>query len=334
MRRLHLEDLSKELGFSKTLISMVLNGKGNQYGISKTTQAKVLDAIEKFKYTPSRFGKALRTVKSNIIGLIVSDIGNPFYSAVAKTIENVMFGRGYHLMVCSSDESEEKEKLLVNMLVNQQGVDGIIIASTLKSPSFYDEPRLMKMPIVFIDRVVPMFNANYVVTDNYRASFEIVSHLINEGCRSISCMAMSPAHLSTMEDRLNGYRMAITRSGLDIEGTVMRIGYRTISEDAEKHLRQFIELNERPDAIFVLCNQMAVTVLGLLKKKEFSRLKNVRIACFDDLEIFDLVDRKILSVSQPVQEIGMSASTLILDLISGKENNKQTKVLSTTMVVR
>ena len=98
MKRLQLEDLSKQLGFSKTLISMVLNGKGNQYGISKKTQAEVLDAVAKLDYTPNKFAKALRTGKSNFVGLIVADIANPFYSKIAKNIEAVLFEKNYNLM--------------------------------------------------------------------------------------------------------------------------------------------------------------------------------------------------------------------------------------------
>ena len=111
MKRLQLEDLSKQLGFSKTLISMVLNGKGNQYGISKKTQAEVLDAVAKLDYTPNKFAKALRTGKSNFIGLIVADIANPFYSKIAKNVESVLFEKNYNLMVCSTDENEERENV-------------------------------------------------------------------------------------------------------------------------------------------------------------------------------------------------------------------------------
>lgn len=136
MKRLQLEDLSQQLGYSKTLISMVLNGKGNQYGISKKTQAAVLDAVAQLDYTPNKFAKALRTGKSFFIGLIVADISNPFYSTIAKNIEHVLFDRGYNLMVCSTEENEEKEKRLVDMMINQQGVDGVIVATTFKDSSF------------------------------------------------------------------------------------------------------------------------------------------------------------------------------------------------------
>src|SRR5688572_20519955 len=186
MRRLQLEDLSKKLGFSKTLISMVLNGKGNQYGISKKTQATVLDAIAKLNYSPHKFAKSLRTGKSYFIGLIVTDISNPFYSTIARSIEHVLFESEYNLMVCSSEENEEREKQLIEMMVNQQGVDGLIVASTFKNSEFYNQSRFTKIPIVFIDRVVPLYNGNYVVIDNYGGSLELMDHLIKNGCKKIA----------------------------------------------------------------------------------------------------------------------------------------------------
>jgi LacI family transcriptional regulator len=335
MRRLQLEDLSKKLGYSKTLISMVLNGKGNQYGISKKTQAMVLDAIAKLNYSPNKFAKSLRTGKSYFIGLIVTDIANPFYSTIAKNIESVLFESEYNLMVCSTDESEDREKLLVEMMVNQQGVDGLIVASTFKNAAFYEQARFSKTPIVFIDRVVPLFNANYVVIDNYGGSVEIVNHLIKKGCKKIACFAITPLHLSTIEDRLNGYRNALLKHSIKKnEGLIKSIGFDHINEDVEKGLREFLESNTEVDAIFALNNHIAVALLKVLKKKEFQKYSGIEIACFDDIELFNITDKKVISVSQPIEDIGKSSSSLLLDIIAGKQINKSNVVLSTQLIVR
>jgi LacI family transcriptional regulator len=335
MRRLQLEDLSKKLGYSKTLISMVLNGKGNQYGISKKTQATVLDAIAKLNYSPNKFAKSLRTGKSYFIGLIVTDIANPFYSTIAKSIENVLFESEYNLMVCSTEESEEREKLLVEMMVNQQGGDGLIIASTFKSPSFYDQARFSKTPIVFIDRVVPLFNANYVVTDNYGGSVEIIDHLIKKNCKKIACFAITPLYLSTIEDRLNGYKNTLTKHGIKKNDVLIKaINFDNITEDVENSLRELSNANHEVDAIFALNNHIAVALLKILKKKEFERFAHTEIACFDDIDLFNITDKKVVSISQPIEDIGKSSSALLLDLISGKQTIKSNVVLATQLIVR
>jgi LacI family transcriptional regulator len=336
MKRLQLEDLSKKLGYSKTLISMVLNGKGNHYGISKKTQATVLDAIVKLNYSPNKFAKSLRTGKSYFIGLIVTDIANPFYSTIAKSIENVLFESEYNLMVCSTEENEEREKLLVEMMVNQQGVDGLIVASTFKNAAFYEQSRFSKIPIVFIDRIVPLFNANYVVTDNYGGSVEIINHLVKkDGCKKIACFAITPLHLSTIEDRLNGYRSGLSKNGLKKnENLVKPINFNRIDEDVEENLRELMRTNDLPDAIYALNNHIAVALLKVLKKKEFEQCSMIKIACFDDIELFNITDKKVVSISQPIEDIGKNSSALLLDIISGKQKSKSNLVLSTQLIVR
>jgi LacI family transcriptional regulator len=336
MKRLQLEDLSQQLGYSKTLISMVLNGKGNQYGISKKTQAAVLDAVARLDYTPNKFAKALRTGKSFFVGLIVADISNPFYSTIAKNIEHVLFERGYNLMVCSTEENEEKEKRLVDMMLSQQGVDGVIIATTFKDSSFYDQPRFSQTPLVFIDRILPMYNANYVVIDNYGGSLEIVNHLVKKGCKKIACFSITPSYLSTIEDRVNGYRDALSKNKLKADENLTRpINFDHINTDVHKALSDLLKQHPDLDAIFALNNHIATALLKTLKKKEFEKHANkIKIACFDDIELFNIIDKPVASVSQPVEDIGRNASILLLDIIDGKQNNKSNIVLSTNIIER
>ena len=334
MKRLQLEDLSKQLGYSKTLISMVLNSKGDQYGISKKTQAFVLDAAAKLNYAPNRFAKALRMGKSNFIGLILPDINNFFYSAIAKSIENTLSEQGYNLIVRSTDENEEKEKMLVNMMLNQHDVDGLIIASAFKSAVFYEQSPYSKIPIVFIDRILPLFQAHYVIMDNHGGAYEIVNHVIKTGYKKIICFSHA-ASVSDIEDCLNGYKDAIEKNKLTYnEGCIKIIRCENTEEDIEKTLRDMINANTEPDAIFALNNRIAIILLKVLKKKEFEKISKVKIACFGDNEIFNFVENPVISISQPVQEIGKDASLLILDVISGKQMHKSNIVLATTLIVR
>ncbi|MBI2722328.1 MAG: LacI family DNA-binding transcriptional regulator [Bacteroidetes bacterium] len=336
MKRLQLEDLSKQLGYSKTLISMVLNGKGNQYGISKKTQEAVLEAVGQLDYTPNKFAKALRTGKSHFIGLIVADISNPFYSTIAKNIEHVLFDRGYNLMVCSTEENEEKEKRLVEMMLNQQGVDGVIVSTTFKDSSFYDKPRFAKTPIVFIDRLLPLFKTNYVVTDNYGGSLEATTHLIKNGCKKIACFSITPSYLSTIEDRINGYNQAFIKNKIKADKSLIKlIGFDNIMADTETALKELMRKHPDLDGIYALNNHLATAILKTIRQKEFEKFgANLKIACFDDIELFNIIEKKVTSVSQPIEEIGKNASLLLLDIIDGKQLNKSNIVLSTKLIER
>jgi LacI family transcriptional regulator len=337
MKRLQLEDLSRELGYSKTLISMVLNGKGNQYGISKKTQAAVLDAVAQMDYSPNKFARALRTGKSFFIGLIVADIGNPFYSKIAKNIETVLFSKGYNLMVCSTEENVEKEKKLVDMMINQQGVDGLIIASSCDNADFYNSPRFSKTPIVFIDRVIPLFNANYIVIDNYGGSMEVVNKLIDEGCKSIACLSITPSYISTIEDRLNGYKGALQKNKLALDqNLIVNVNFDNIYEDVVSALRKYMNANTKIDAIYSLNNHLAVAALKAVKENKDLRsyFDKTKMACFDDVELFNLIDKPVLSVSQPIESIGQNASNLVMDIIDGKHSGHSNIVLPTNLIQR
>jgi LacI family transcriptional regulator len=337
MKRLQLEDLSRELGYSKTLISMVLNGKGNQYGISKKTQAAVLDAVAQLDYSPNKFARALRTGKSYFIGLIVADVANPFYSRIAKNIETVLFGKGYNLMVCSTEENVEKEKKLVDMMINQQGVDGLIIASSCDNADFYSSPRFAKTPIVFIDRVIPLLNANYIVIDNYGGSMEVVNKLLDDGCKNIACLSITPSYISTIEDRMNGYKGALQKHKLNLNSElIVDIGFDSIYEDVVESLKKFAYAGTKVDAIYSLNNHLAVAALKAVKENKDLKIyfDKVKFACFDDVELFNLIDNKVLSVSQPIELIGQNASNLILDIIEGKHSNHSNIVLPTNLIER
>lgn len=336
MKRLQLEDISKQLGYSKTLISMVLNGKGNQYGISKKTQEAVLKAVGELDYTPNKFARALRTGKSFFVGLIVADISNPFYSTIAKNIESVLFEQGYNLMVCSTGENEEHEKRLVEMMVNQQGVDGLIIASTFKNADFYTNTRYASTPLVFIDRVLPLFNANYVVIDNYGGSVEIINHLIKKNCKTISCFSITPSYISTIEDRVNGYKVALTKNKLKFDESLLKsIRFDNIQHDVENSLNELLKSHPELDGIYCLNNNITTALLIALRKKEFEKLAaKVKIASFDDIDLFNIIDKGITSVSQPIEDIGKNSSLLMLDIINGKQINKSNVVLSTTLIER
>ena len=268
--------------------------------------------------------------------LNLSDKEETILTAIAKNIESVLFENGYNLMVCSTGENEEHEKRLVEMMINQQGVDGLIVASTFKTAEFYTNTRYASTPFVFIDRVLPLFNANYVVIDNYGGSVEIVNNLVKHKCKSISCFSITPSYISTIEDRINGYKDALTKNKLTVDESLIKsIRFDNIQNDVEESLRDLLKNNADVDAIYCLNNNITTALLVTLRKKEFEKLNaKLKIACFDDIDLFNIIDKQIISVSQPIENIGKSSSLLMLDVINGKQTHKSNVVLSTTLIER
>ena len=233
------------------------------------------------------------------------------------------------------DENPEKEKELIDLLTNQQGVDGLIVASAQMDNDFYNHPRFADLPILFIDRVIPNHKGNYVVVDNYGGSLEIVNYLINEGYRKLACFAITPIKLSTIEDRLSGFIRACSKAEIEKKDAVIcEVSFDNTYQDIERSLREFIVTDKVPEVIYALNNQVTLCILKALKKSEFAALSDIKLASFDDLDVFNIIDKKVLAVSQPLEEIGKSSSLLILDIIGGKQLGNSNIVLSPQLINR
>ncbi len=315
-----LEDIAKELNVSKTLVSMVINGKGDAYGISKKTQEKVLAKAGEMEYTPNVFARALRTGKSNLIGLLVPDISNSFYSNIAKHVEKALAEKGYNLMICSTDENLDREEKLIQLFAEQHIIDGLIIATTSTTGDFFKKERLRNFPIVFIDRFLPNIESNYVVADNYQGSFELTDLLIHKGCKNILAINITPSHISSLTDRVRGYKDALTKYNIAFKPqNLLEISFNNIQADMREKLIPILKHSNKIDAIYTLNNNLATACLNVFNELAFDAKKeNVYMASFDDISLFDFVKPNIISVSQPLEQIGIEAANLTMELIDEK----------------
>jgi LacI family transcriptional regulator len=315
-----LEDIAKELNVSKTLVSMVINGKGDAYGISKKTQEKVLSKAGEMEYTPNVFARALRTGKSHLIALLVADISNPFYSNIAKYVEKELASKGYNLMICSTDENVAREEKLISLFAEQHMIDGLIIATTNTSGEYFKKERLRNFPIVFIDRYLPDIDSNYVVANNYKGSLEVTELLIKQGSKNILALNITPSHISSLTERVKGYKDALKKYDIAIKDeNILEISFDNIQNDVRDKLTKRLKQNPKIDAIYALNNHIATACLKVFNEIGFDANKEgVLFASFDDISLFDFVKPNIISVSQPLEQIGIEAANLALDLIDSK----------------
>lgn len=339
MKKTLLEDIAKELNVSKTLVSMVINGKGDAYGISKKTQEKVLAKAGEMEYTPNVFARALRTGKSHLIALLVADISNPFYSNIAKYVEKELAKKGYNLMICSTDENIEREEKLISLFAEQQMVDGLIIATTSTTGEFFNRERLRNFPIVFVDRYLPDIKSNYVVANNYQGSFELTNLLIKKGCKNILALNITPSHISSLTERVNGYKDALKKFDVPFKkDNIIEISFNNIETEVRQKLTSILKKSIKIDAIYALNNNIATACLNVFNELGFDIAKeNIHFASFDDIRLFDFVNTKVISVSQPLEQIGIEAANLTLKLIDSKEmekNNFEKIVLPTAIISR
>lgn len=319
MKKSSLEDVAKALGVSKTLVSMVLNGKATQYGISKKTEERVWKMVDEMGFKPNATARKLRTGKSNVLGLIVADISNPFYAKIARSIEDAANKKGYHMLICSSDENPKREADLISILADQHQVDGLIISSTLDNTQMFDRLHQQNIPFLLLDREFSSGLFPSVTVDNRKGAELLVQHLINKGSNNIGLITLSPSHLSTLQDRKNGYKDALAKNGLVFKESLLReVSFENLREDIAKEVDFLLSDPHRVKAIFALNNLVALYTLEAIKQKGLSIPNDIALVSFDDIDLFKFTSPPITAISQPMEKIGVHAMELLFTLINNK----------------
>lgn len=337
MKKISLDEVARSLGVSKTLVSLVLNNKGDAYGISKETQKKVLKKARELNYRPNLVARGLRTGQSNIIGLIVADIANPFYSKIARSIEDKAQRHGYHLMICSSDEDPERESGLIDLLIEGQNVNGLIISTTQQKTGQLTQLKKSGYPLVLIDRYLPQFSASYVGVDNFLGAQKMTEHLINLGYRKIGLLTITPNFLSSINDRVAGYKEALKKHNIRFDPKLVRdIPFNSIQESIGKELRDLMAPPHRVDAVFMLNNNLCAYGLEYLHEAGWRIPNDLAVVSFDDVEFFKFSNPPVTAVAQPLEAIGHKAVELLLEQIrhKGTQQKPKTIELDTELVIR
>ncbi|MCP4443231.1 MAG: LacI family transcriptional regulator [Aureispira sp.] len=336
MKKTSLADIAKSLGVSKTLVSLVLNGRGDRHGISPHTQEKVLQKAKELNYTPNPIARGLRTGKSNTIGLIVTDISNIFVAKMARAIEDKVQEHGYNLIICSSDEDKERELALIQRLRGWQ-VDGLIIMSAQDNKKAFDGIKNAS-PLVLIDRHISKLDSNYVGVDNYESSFQAVEHLINLGYKRIGLFTITPTHISPIADRERGYKEALREHNIRVfQKYTQSIPFNDIPNAVAKSLKELLELPKPIDALFVVNNSIALACLNYIKQNHIEVPKQLALLSFDDIEAFRFSTPTITAVAQPIRTIGEEAVKLLFKQIntkSGESFKPEKIVLPGELIIR
>ena len=315
MKKASIQDIANSLSVSKSLVSFVLNGLGDEKGIKAETQRKVLAKAQELKYTPNHIARGLRLGKSNTIGLIVADISNKFYAKIARRVEEVASLKDYNVVFCSSGEDPEKEGQLISMLRERQ-VDGLIIATTQKETRVFTQLKKEHFPFVLIDRHLPKLKTNFVGVDNFKGALQATEMLIKTGFQNIALLKISPSYLSSVRERENGYREALKQNGIRFNGGLVKeVRYGYILQDTQQILEELIGMEPRVDALFTINNSIAVACLECLGNLNLKIPHDIALLSFDDIDLFRLIYPSVTAISQPVEDIGERAVNILLNQI-------------------
>ncbi len=339
LKKVSLSDIAQQLGVSKTLVSMVINGKGDENGISKTTQERVIKLAKELNYKPNQFARGLRMGKSNTIGLIVSDISNSFYARIARHVEDYCSHEDYNLIICNSDENSEKEKKIINNLLDKQ-VDGLIISSTIENTEHLKLLNNENVPFILIDRIYNAFPCHHVIVNNFQGAKDATLHLIQNGHKNIACFTISPAHISTQIERFHGYKAALEENFIPFNEFYHKIIPRdNIYQSIYNTLKEWQMNRLLPSAIFLANNQLALFLLTICKELKISIPQKLSVVSFDDVEAFRFNAPPITSIVQPVESIAQYAVTELVKLIKkSRKTEEKTNLnqisLETNLIIR
>ncbi len=330
-KRVSLKDIARKVGVSIASVSYVMNGQEKEKRVGQEVVRKIREAADELNYQTNQVARSLRTGSTKSIGLIVADIANPFFSHLARVIEDEANNFSYTVLFGSSDEDAHKSDLLIKTLMNRQ-VDGFIIVPTEGTVSQIKTLLRKKVPLVLIDRYFPEVNSNYVVLDNFQATFDATALLIEKGYKNI-CMVAYKSQLVHMKDRIRGYSEAMNHSGLSEYMCVREIRFEHTQKDVDNVLLSIAGSGDKPDAILFATNALSVSGLLSAQKNRIMIPEDVAVIGFDGGDCFDLFRSPLTYVKQPLEEMGQEAFRVLRDIIYGSQKTSHI-MLNSSLIVR
>jgi LacI family transcriptional regulator len=320
-----ISDVASLAGVSTATVSRTLNGKST---VDPELAARVLAAATELGYQPNGPARNLRRQEAAVLVLIISDVENPFFTAIARGVEDVAHTVGYSVVLCNSDEDVEKERKYVDVAIQERAA-GVIVSPT-STASGIERLTQRGTPLVAVDR--PLAGRDTVLVDTCLAAREATRHLIGQGYQRIGCIT-GPSGVRTADDRLAGYRDALRTGGQrGSPRLVRRTEFKAAG--ARKAAADLLGQEEPPDALLVANSAMAVGVLEALRSHRLRPGRDVGVVAFDDVPWAGLVDPPLTVVAQPAYEIGTVAAQLLLARIADNTRAPTTTTLGARLIER
>lgn len=327
MATVTIRDVAALAGVSPATVSRVLNADPR---VASELRGRVQIAVEKLGYRPNSQARSLRTRATRVLGLIIADIQNPFFTALARGVEDAASERDYSVVLANSDESLDKEQRYLEVAAAER-MAGVILAPSSTANSRIGLLTERGIPVVAIDRRLRSTDIDSVSVNNQKAAKDAVGHLVAAGCRRIA-MITGPSDASTATGRLSGYRSALREAGIEPDPALeVRGDYRI--EGGRAAAAAVLALADRPDGLFVGNNLMMVGALNALADAGVSFPADILVAGFDEMSWAGFAP-PITLVEQPSYEIGRRATELLLRRVAGDEFPAQRVVLPARLHVR
>jgi len=331
-KKLSIHDIAKALKLSASTISFVLNDKAEEKRISESVRERVLKYVEEVGYKPNVLAQSLRTGKSRILGMLVEDISDSFFSSIARTAELLAAKKGYKILFSSTENDTEKTKELLRVM-RERHVEGYIIAPPPGIEQELKELLNEKIPLVLFDRYFPALHTHNVIIDNYLGALLATKHFIDNGYRHIGFVTLD-SNQTQMSERLQGYQYSIDTHSLSSH--IFKIPYNQDEQTIISGITGFLTKNTLLDAILFATNYLTIGGIKAMKKLQFKIPGDIAIVGFDDNAHFPILSPAISAVAQPVEDIAEKSISKLLNILAGREPHTcvSTIVLPVKLLVR
>jgi LacI family transcriptional regulator len=322
-------DVAERAGVSKMTVSRVINKSGY---ISQETRERVEQAIAELGYVPNALARSLRFKKTQTIALVITDITNPFFTTLARGVEDAASEQGFSVMFCNTDESRDEETRYLSVLAQKQ-VDGVLLVPAKSAPEAGQFLSERQIPFVVLDRRVPGVRVDMVRGNSFQGAYDLTQHLIALGHHDIA-MLSGPQAVTTASDRILGFRQAMQDADLPVDER--RIFYTSFTpQGGYRMAQQALEQSPRPTALFAANNFIAFGALRALREQSMRVPDDVSVVTFDDLPEAINFDPFLTAAAQPAYAMGQRATQLLFERLAGNgPTEPQEIILPTQLVIR
>ena len=320
-----IKDVAEAAEVSTATVSRVLS---NGLHVRPEVRERVMAVVERLGYRPNLVARSLRSQQSTTIGLIVSDICNPFFTSLSRAVEDTAYEQGYSVLLCNTDESPEKETMYLNLMLDTS-VAGAIMSPTRQTIANLTAANF-SFPTVVVDRSIANGDVDAVLLDNVDAAYRLTTHLIEQGYRRIAALC---SEMSTGLERQAGYEKALRAHGLSPRADYMKYVAPKIEMGYVAALKM-LDAAEPPDAFFTVNSMLAAGALQAIRERNLRIPDDIALVTFDETTWASLVQPAITLIAQPTYEIGKTAAELLLQRIANPGRPTRQVILKGQLQVR
>lgn len=324
-----IRQVAAEAGVSVATVSRVVS---QQDGVGNRVRARVLRAVRRLNYQPNRLAQGLRRARSRkVIGVIIPDLQNPFFTSVIHGVESVLYDAGYTLLLGHSDSLASRERTHLAVM-RGEAVSGLILVPANEPGTDYSPLKASKIPVVAIDRNPSGLAVDLVTTNNREGVRAAVCHLLSHGYEEIAFIN-GPRDLDLARERQGGYIDALKVVGLAVrESWIIHSDFR--QEGGRAVMNRFLDLRRPPRAVVVANNLMTLGALQAIHERGVRAPEDVAIVGFDDMPWAASLNPPLTAVAQPMEELGATAARLLLERLKEPRRPAKWVVMPTELRIR